>query len=105
MRYAQGKRAYGFCDRCYFRADLNDLKYQVVDQKVTGLRVCPDCLDKDHPQLQLGKVPVYDPIALRDPRPDTSPGRGLFGWMPVGNPAQSMTGQVGAVTVVIGEPT
>lgn len=69
MRYAQGKRAFGFCDRCQFRYDLGELRYQVVAQKVTKLRVCPGCLDVDHPQLMLGRVPINDPIALRDPRP------------------------------------
>jgi len=28
-------------------------------------------LDVDHPQLRLGKTPVYDPQALRNPRPDS----------------------------------
>jgi hypothetical protein len=42
-------------------------------------------LDVDQPQLQLGKYPVRDPIALRDPRPDTSQleSRALFGWTPI----------------------
>ena len=102
MRYAQGKRAFGFCDRCYQRYDLKELKHQIYDQKPIGLRVCPECLDEDHPQLQLGKVPVYDPIALYDPRPDTNPGSGLYGWNPVGNPAQDITSYVGTVTVRIG---
>lgn len=103
MRYAQGKRAFGFCDRCYQRFDLKELKYQPYDQKPLRLRVCVACLDKDHPQLQLGKVPVYDPQALYDPRPDTNPGSGLFGWKPVGNPAQYLTGSVGQVQVTTGD--
>lgn len=102
MRYAQGKRAFGYCDRCYFRRDLGELKYQVYDQKALRLRVCSDCLDKDHPQLQLGKVPVNDPQALNDPRPDISPGSGLFGWNPVANPAQYLIGSVGQVQVTTG---
>jgi len=35
----------------------------------TGLLVCPECLDKDQPQLQLGRWPVNDPQALENPRP------------------------------------
>lgn len=103
VRYARGARAYGFCDRCYQRAPLADLKYQIVDQKPTKLRVCSACLDEDQPQLQLGKVPINDPIALYDPRPDFDPGRGLFGWNPIGNPAETMTAGVGFVTVTTGD--
>lgn len=70
--FASGRRALAFCDRCGGKYDYTDLKFQVVNQVVTGLRVCPDCLDEDHPQLQLGKFPVYDPQALRYARPDLS---------------------------------
>ncbi len=69
VRFARGTRAFGFCDRCQFRYPLNELRFQVVAQKITNLRVCPECLDVDHPQLMLGRVPINDPIALRDPRP------------------------------------
>jgi hypothetical protein len=69
--FAVGKRALGICDRCGWQYMLRDLKDEVVDQKQTGLLVCPPCLDVDHPQLQLGKTPVYDPQALRNPRPDS----------------------------------
>jgi len=72
MTYASGKHAHGFCDRCAFRYDLSDLKPEIYDQKPNGLRVCPECLDTDHPQLQLGKFRINDPEALRNPRPDTS---------------------------------
>ena len=36
---------------------------------VTGLLVCGECWDPDQPQLQLGRFPVSDPQALRNPRP------------------------------------
>lgn len=78
MRYAQGKRAFGFCDRCHFRYPLNELRFQVVAQKMTKLRVCSGCLDVDHPQLMLGRVPINDPIALRDPRPDRRESTGVM---------------------------
>lgn len=58
------------CDRCGQRQLLRSLRDQVVDQKPTGLMVCMTCYDVDHPQLQLGKTPVFDPQALRNPRPD-----------------------------------
>jgi hypothetical protein len=36
----------------------------------TGLLVCEECWDPDHPQNHLGREPVNDPQALRNPRPD-----------------------------------
>ena len=48
------------------------------DQKVTiktkqvSIKVCPECWEPDQPQLQLGMYPVYDPQAVREPRPDVS---------------------------------
>lgn len=101
QQFAAGKRAFGFCDRCGFRADLKKLAYQVVNQKPTGLKVCQVCNDKDQPQLQLGRFPINDPVALYQPRPDITKGYGLFGWNPVGNPATYMTGNVGFVYVSI----
>ena len=45
-----------------------------------------DVIDKDHPQLQLGRLRTLDPQALRNPRPDTaqSASRRLFAFNPVG---------------------
>ncbi len=84
--------------------------------------VCRECYDEDHPQLQLGKIPVYDPQALRNARPDTTyyaPGNEgaggsrqiQWGWNPVGmapgydanlTPNDLLsTLQVGTVTVSI----
>ena len=70
--FTYGKRAFGFCDRCGFRYPLHALKNEVVKLKLTGLKVCPECHDPDHPQLQLGMYPVYDPQALREPRIDVN---------------------------------
>ena len=69
--YAAGNKAFGFCDRCSFRYPLHELKDEVVDLEKTGLLVCDDCWDDDHPQNQLGRYPVDDPQALRNPRPDS----------------------------------
>lgn len=101
MGYAAGKHAYGFCDRTGFRYPLKDLVYEYKDGVKTGLRVGKDVVDPDHPQNFLGRVKINDPQALRDPRPDTSlqESRALFGFDPVGNPAQYMIGYVGRVTV------
>ena len=72
--YAVGKKARGFCDRCGFDYLLEDLKAEVVDLKVTGIRVCPECWDPDQPQRQLGRFPISDPQALRNPRPNGEDG-------------------------------
>lgn len=113
--YAKGKRAFGFCDRCGFRYDLGELQFQPVRGRNTNLKVCHECLDQDHPQLFLGMIPVNDPQALRDPRPDTSrqASIALFGWQDivsmmenagtggiVGNNAVYMQGQLGSVIVL-----
>jgi hypothetical protein len=101
--YARGKKAYGFCDRCSFRYPLDDLKYERVNGVRSGLRVCPTCIDPDHPQRFLGRFPVNDPQALKDPRPDKElqASRSLWSWNPVGNqPATSLVrGRTGIVTV------
>ena len=72
MAFASEKRARGICDRCGFAFRLKELRYEMVDGRRSGLRVCCECYDVDHPQLNLGEVPIYDPQALRDPRPDTA---------------------------------
>jgi hypothetical protein len=48
------------------------LKGEVVNLEETGILVCQECWDGDHPQNALGRWPVDDPQALRNPRPDTA---------------------------------
>lgn len=88
-RFAAGKHAIAECDRCGFRFKLSQLKKLTLKDHVTNIMVCPECWEADHPQLQLGKYPVDDPMALREPRPDLSLGQGgsrdiFWGWNPVG---------------------
>jgi len=100
--FAGGKHAFGFCDRCNFRYPLHELKAEFEDKRPNGLRVCPACLDPNHPQLQLGRFRVYDPQTLRDPRSDTSKtgSQSLFGWNPVGALGSlEMTTSVGDVEI------
>ena len=100
--FASGRHAFGFCDRCGFRYDLSALKWEFEDKRRNGLRVCPECLDPDHPQLQLGRFRIYDPQSLKNPRPDLNlvATNALFGWNPVGDESLiEGTGQVGTVTV------
>lgn len=103
VKYAKGRLAFGFCDLCSQRYDLHELKVQIVAGRATNLKVCPYCLDKDHPQYFVGRVPVNDPQALLNPRPDTAQveSRELWGWNPVGNPAVYGTGQIGVIKLML----
>ena len=71
-RFANGYKAFGFCDFCGFRYDLKNLKKLIIKTKQVQYKVCPSCWTPDHPQLQLGMYPVEDAQAVREPRPDTS---------------------------------
>ena len=70
QRYASGKNAHAFCDRCGFRMQYAEARTELVQGRPNNLRVCPSCWDADHPQNWLGSVRVDDPQALRNPRPD-----------------------------------
>ena len=83
-QFASGKKAVAMCDRCGCKYLLKTLKYEVVKQKRTGLLVCTDCWDPDHPQLMLGTFPISDPQALRNPRVDTGAAASRdISWIPV----------------------
>lgn len=69
-RYAAGKKSKALCDRCGLKYDYDQLKEQVVNRRPSGLRVCPSCLDVDHPQHRVGEAKISDAQALRHPRPD-----------------------------------
>jgi len=71
-KYASGKHAIAECDRCGQRYKLKQLKKLTIKTKLVSIKVCPECWEPDQPQLQLGMYPVYDPQALREPRPDVS---------------------------------
>ena len=71
-KFASGKYAIAQCDRCDGRYMLKDLRTQVLKTKRYSIKVCKSCWDPDQPQLQLGMYPVYDPQAVREPRPDVS---------------------------------
>jgi hypothetical protein len=60
------------CDKCGQRFRLKTLKKETWAGKQLNFKVCQSCWDPDHPQLMLGKYPVNDPQAVREPRPDTT---------------------------------
>tara|TARA_R110000744_G_scaffold83365_1_gene163490 strand:+ start:378 stop:713 length:336 start_codon:yes stop_codon:yes gene_type:complete len=105
---ANGKYAFGFCDRTGFRYKIKNLVPQIKAGRMTGLMVGKDMLDEDQPQNFLGRLGTYaDPQALKDPRPDMSQdaSRRLFAFDPVGNGNADTGGNliahgnVGTVTV------
>lgn len=71
-KYSSGKFAIAECDRCGQRYKLKELKREIIKTKLYNIKVCPTCWDPDQPQLSLGLYPVYDPQAVREPRPDVS---------------------------------
>jgi hypothetical protein len=71
-QYASGKYSIAECDRCGQRYMLKELKKEIIKTKLFQIKVCPECWDPDQPQLSLGLYPVYDPQAVREPRPDVS---------------------------------
>lgn len=91
-RFTLGARAISECDRCGIRVKLKDLKNLVIKTKRVSIKVCNECWEADHPQLQLGMYPVADPQAVRDPRPDFAgyvESRDIqWGWNPVGGSSQ-----------------
>ena len=71
-KYASAKHAIAECDRCGQRYKLTQLKKLTIKTKMVSIKVCPECWEPDQPQLQLGMYPVFDPQAVREPRPDVS---------------------------------
>jgi hypothetical protein len=101
-KFSSGKHAIAQCDRCSFRFKLTVLKRLTIRDNTVNIKVCPECWEPDHPQLKLGKYPVQDPQAVRDPRPDTSypQSRDIsWGWAPLLNAGAYATGAVGTVRV------
>lgn len=72
VQFAAGKRALAECDVCGRTCKLNTLKNVIVKGRDTNLKSCRECWDPDHPQLRVGERPVFDPQALRNPRPDSA---------------------------------
>lgn len=117
ITFSSAKNTIAECDRCGFQYKLKELKKLEESGRSVNLMVCSTCWEPEHPQDDLGKYPVFDPQAVRNPRPDTSyytesgSRKIQWGWNPVGggnsyyNPETPndlvATGSVGAVNVVI----
>ena len=90
-KFATGKYANAMCDICAIRCKYTELKPTFVRGRKTGLLACPTCWDPDHPQNFLDTFVTTDPMALRNPRPDTgaAASRRLFpplNWLDGGPP-------------------
>ena len=70
-KFASGKHAVGYCDRCAWEYPLRELRGETNNLNKQNIKVCPECWDKDHPQNKLGRLNFADNQALRDPRPDS----------------------------------
>lgn len=99
VQYASGRWALGTCDMCGGVYKLKDLRKEIYDQKPTGYLVCFECFDEDNPQLQLGRWPINDPQALRNPRVDQNlpQERNLWGFNPLGNPSDDISTFAGTI--------
>ena len=112
MAFASGKYALAICDRCGFQ-----YKYTSLKKEWTGFRVCSECFEPKHPQLEPPRN-VSDPEGLRFARPNLPPsqvaGEGVVRTIddnqvmsitgdPIGSAfsIDGATGSVGTVTVVI----
>lgn len=76
-QFASEKTAIGDCDICGITWPLKKLKFLTRRFKQTNLRACPDCWNKDHPQYRVGTMKIFDPQALRNPRPAKNDDRTL----------------------------
>ena len=82
MAYASGKHAYFICDTCGFR-----YPYKKARGNWENFRVCDECYEPKHPQLDPPSVGA-DAEQLWRPRPDDPIGskfEGEFGTGHVGN--------------------
>tara|TARA_R110000803_G_scaffold142453_1_gene208752 strand:+ start:844 stop:1197 length:354 start_codon:yes stop_codon:yes gene_type:complete len=88
-KFASARRTIAECDICGFRFKLKELRNIVTNGNDTNIKACRECWNGDHPQNELGKYPVNDPQAVRDPRPDFAgydSSRNIqWGWNPVGD--------------------
>ncbi len=89
MAYASGKYAKAICDRCGF-----SYPYLSMLTEWDHTRVCSECYEPKHPQLD----PVHPPVdaeALWQPRPDVSLPQAQLGRITTRNPSDSVISQKG----------
>ena len=88
MKFARGTYALGICDRCGQQYDYVELR-----KEWNNLKVCPECFETKHPQLEPITV-QFEPQALHEPRTDrTEP------FPSINNPILQGITFIGTVTV------
>lgn len=70
--YASGKFAIALCDQCGQR-----FKLQELIKEWTGFKVCDECYEPKHPQLE-PKRNITEPQALYQPRPEARMGVTIY---------------------------
>lgn len=96
MKYAVGKKSLAICDRCG-----QQYRYLQLRKEWTGFKVCPECYEPKHPQLE-PSPPPFEPQALYNPRPARTEPMTVYVGENVFNISKSIHGttQVGIVRVV-----
>tara|TARA_R100000231_G_scaffold80785_1_gene62077 strand:+ start:1085 stop:1381 length:297 start_codon:yes stop_codon:yes gene_type:complete len=97
MTYAVGRKSLGICDRCGF-----EYRYLELQKEWNGLKVCPQCYEQKHPQLE-PSPPPHEPEVLHEPRTDRTEPQTVFVGQTIFNiskPLQAII-QLGTVTVTI----
>ena len=83
--YTSGKFGLALCDQCGQQFKLNALK-----KEWTGFKVCDECYEPKHPQLE-PKRALNEPMALLEPRPEARLGVNVF----VGDTGDSSFASIG----------
>ena len=94
MAYTSGKFAIALCDRCGQRYKLNTLI-----KEWTGFKVCPECYEPKHPQLE-PKRTINEPQALYQPRPESRLGVTVY----VGFTADTSFASIGMMPMHYAKP-
>jgi NAD-dependent SIR2 family protein deacetylase len=92
--YTSGKFGLALCDQCGQQFKLNDLK-----KEWTGFKVCDECYEPKHPQLE-PKRSLNEPQALLEPRPESRLGVNVY----VGDAGDSSFASIGMQPMPLARP-
>ena len=98
-RFAAGHKAIAMCDRCGQRYKLKELKKEIIKTKLYDLKVCPECYEPKHPQLE-PKRSINEPQALQQPRPESRLGVTVY----VGFTADTSFASIGMMPMPYAKP-
>lgn len=86
------------CDRCGRTTLLSRLTAQVIAGHTSGLKVCPLCLDEDHPQQFVNRYSRPEKLSVDGARPPAAHNTGPAGFDPV--PSFTLMLSIGKVWAV-----